>query len=138
MITRGVTPSMLQSQPAFMNCVVEPANNGIGGEGVMAIHLASGENVIVDYVGRPSKDCTPNMYKLSEERAQLDGLEEVLGDDNVIGHKACVRLVQSLVLTRLLRTYGKMKLSEVIAPAISVAEEGFPVGWGQPATSSKQ
>src|SRR4030043_192060 len=39
---------------AFMDCVVEPAMNGIGGEGVMGIHLESGENVIVDYVGRPA------------------------------------------------------------------------------------
>ncbi|MBT7187115.1 hypothetical protein HN911_07245, partial [Candidatus Bathyarchaeota archaeon] len=27
---------------AFMDCVIEPAMNGIGGEGVMTIHLESG------------------------------------------------------------------------------------------------
>jgi len=51
---------------AFIDCVVEPAMNGIGGEVVMAIHLESGENVIVDYVGRPSRHCTPDMFELTE------------------------------------------------------------------------
>ncbi|MCK4439232.1 gamma-glutamyltransferase, partial [Candidatus Bathyarchaeota archaeon] len=51
---------------AFMDCVVEPGMNGIGGEGVMAIHLESGENVIVDYVGRPSVNCTPDIYELEK------------------------------------------------------------------------
>ena len=51
---------------AFMDCVVEPAMNGLGGEGVMAIHLESGKNIIIDYVGRPSKDSQPDMYELIE------------------------------------------------------------------------
>ncbi len=38
---------------AFVDCVVEPAMNGIGGEGVMAIHMTDGKNTIIDYVGRP-------------------------------------------------------------------------------------
>ena len=31
---------------AFVDCVVEPASNGIGGEGVMAIHLESADELI--------------------------------------------------------------------------------------------
>ncbi|MFQ6075256.1 MAG: gamma-glutamyltransferase, partial [Candidatus Bathyarchaeia archaeon] len=52
---------------AFVDCVVEPAMNGIGGEGIMAIHTADGRKAIIDYVGRPSKDCTPDMYQLLDE-----------------------------------------------------------------------
>ncbi|NIV67323.1 hypothetical protein GWN43_00460 [Candidatus Bathyarchaeota archaeon] len=76
---------------AFMNCVVEPGANGIGGEGVMAIHLESGEDIIVDYVGRPAQSCTPDMYELSEDvEPGWMGWRNVKNDANVVGHKACV------------------------------------------------
>jgi gamma-glutamyltranspeptidase/glutathione hydrolase len=116
---------------AFMDCVVEPAMNGLGGEGVMAIHLASGENIIVDYVGRPSKSCTPDMYELSEETEPgWMGWRRVKGEANVIGHKACVTPGTVAGLSEALERYGTMRPGEVMAPAISVAEEGFEVGWG--------
>jgi gamma-glutamyltranspeptidase/glutathione hydrolase len=114
----------------FMDCVVEPAMNGIGGEGVMTIHLPSGENVVIDYVGRPSKDCTPDMYELSESKEPgWMGWRGVKGDANVMGHKACVTPGVVAGLTEALECYGTMKLKEVMAPAITTAEDGFPVGW---------
>ncbi|HUV54254.1 MAG TPA: gamma-glutamyltransferase [Candidatus Krumholzibacteriaceae bacterium] len=115
---------------AFMDCVVEPAMNGIGGEGVMAIHLESGENVIVDYVGRPSVNCTPDIYEL-EEAAESGwmGWRKVKDDANVVGHKACTTPGTVAGLTEALERYGTMSLEEVMAPAIKVAREGFTVGW---------
>ncbi|NIR17371.1 MAG: hypothetical protein GWN86_27055, partial [Desulfobacterales bacterium] len=63
--------------------------NGIGGEGVMAIHLESGENIIVDYVGRPSKEASTDMYTLSDDtEAGWMGWKKVVNDENRIGHKA--------------------------------------------------
>ena len=130
MIRRGGNAVDAAVAAAFMDCVVEPAMNGIGGEGVMAIHLASGENVIIDYVGRPSKNCKPDMYKLSEDRETgWMGWRGVKGDANVIGHKACVTPGTVAGLTEALELHGTTKLPDVMAPAISVAEEGFPVGW---------
>jgi gamma-glutamyltranspeptidase/glutathione hydrolase len=115
---------------AFMDCVVEPAMNGIGGEGVMAIHLESGENVIVDYVGRPSINCTPDMYEL-EENIELGwmGWWKVKDDANVVGHKACTTPGTVAGLTEALDRFGTMSLEEVMYPAIKVAREGFKVGW---------
>ncbi len=130
MIRRGGNAVDAAVAAAFMDCVVEPAMNGIGGEGVMAIHMASGENVIVDYVGRPSKDCTPDMYELSEATEPgWMGWRSVVGDANVLGHRACVTPGTVAGLIEALERHGTMKLPEVLAPAISVAEEGFPVGW---------
>jgi gamma-glutamyltranspeptidase/glutathione hydrolase len=130
MIRRGGNAVDAAVAAAFMDCVVEPAMNGIGGEGIMAIHLAKGENVIVDYVGRPSKDCRPDMYELSDiKEPGWMGWRSVKGDANVIGHKACVTPGTVAGLTEALERYGTMRLPEVMAPAISVAEEGFPVGW---------
>jgi gamma-glutamyltranspeptidase/glutathione hydrolase len=130
MIRRGGNAVDAAVAAGFMDCVVEPAMNGIGGEGVMAIHLHSGENVIIDYVGRPSKDCKPDMYNLLEDTEPgWMGWRSVMGDANVIGHKACVTPGTVAGLTKALDLHGTMKLSEVMAPAINVAEEGFSVGW---------
>ena len=130
MISRGGNAVDAAVAGGFMDCVVEPAMNGIGGEGVMAIHLHTGENVIIDYVGRPSKDCTPDMYELSDSKEPgWMGWRAVKRDANVIGHKACVTPGTVAGLTEALDRYGTMKLMDVMAPAISVAEEGFPVGW---------
>ncbi len=130
MIRRGGNAVDAAVAAGFMDCVVEPAMNGIGGEGVMVIHLRSGENVVIDYVGRPSKDCKPDMYELSEAKEPgWMGWRGVKGDANVIGHKACVTPGTVAGLTEALTLHGTMKLPEVMAPAIGVAEEGFPVGW---------
>jgi len=131
MMRRGGNAVDAAIAAAFMDCVVEPAMNGLGGEGVMAIHLASGENFIVDYVGRPSKGCTPDMYELSKETEPgWMGWRRVKGDANIIGHKACVTPGTVAGLSEALERYGTMKLGDVMAPAIRVAEEGLEVGWG--------
>jgi gamma-glutamyltranspeptidase/glutathione hydrolase len=115
---------------AFMDCVVEPPMNGIGGEGVMAIHLNSGENIIVDYVGRPSKDASLDMYERTEEEEPgWMGWYRVLNDENKIGHKACTVPGTVAGLTEALYRYGTLELDEVMEPAIEVAEEGFVVNW---------
>ncbi len=115
---------------AFVDCVVEPAMNGIGGEGVMAIHMCSGEDIIIDYVGRPSKRCTPDMFELLEEvEPGWMGWRRVKDDANIIGHKAATVPGTVAGLAKALELYGTMELGEVMEPAIRVAEEGFPVGW---------
>jgi gamma-glutamyltranspeptidase/glutathione hydrolase len=115
---------------AFMDCVVEPPSNGIGGEGVMAIHLESGENIIVDYVGRPAQSCTPDMYELTDETEPgWMGWRNVKGNANVTGHKACTTPGTIAGLTETLNRYGTLSLREVIEPAAKVAENGFVAGW---------
>lgn len=115
---------------AFMDCVVEPAMNGIGGEGVMTIHLESGENVVIDYVGRPPATSSPDMYKL-EEGAEPGwmGWKKVRNNENVMGYKASVVPGTVAGLTLALDEYGSMNLNEVMQPAIDVALDGFVVGW---------
>lgn len=115
---------------AFMDCVVEPAMNGIGGEGVMTIHLESGENIVIDYVGRPASASGPEMYELEEAtEAGWMGWKKVKGDENVVGHKACVVPGTVAGLSAALERYGTLTLRQVIEPAAKVAEEGFVVGW---------
>ena len=115
---------------AFVDCVVEPAMNGIGGEGVMAIHMADGENVIIDYVGRPSKNCAPDMYELLDEiEPGWMGWRRVKNDANMIGHKAVTVPGTVAGLAKALELHGTVELKEVMEPAIKIAEEGFVIGW---------
>ncbi len=131
MMRRGGTAVDAAIAAAFMDCVVEPASNGIGGEGVMAIHLESGENVIVDYVGRPAKSCTPDMYELIDDTEPgWMGWRRVKGDANVYGYRASTTPGTVAGLTEALERYGTMSLKEVMGPAITVAREGFVPGRG--------
>jgi len=115
---------------AFVDCVVEPAMNGIGGEGIMAIHTADGEDAIIDYVGRPSKNCTPDMYDLLDElEPGWMGWRRVKDDANIIGYKAATVPGTVAGLARALELCGTMELKEVLEPAMRVAEEGFVIGW---------
>jgi gamma-glutamyltranspeptidase/glutathione hydrolase len=109
-----------------MDCVVEPAMNGIGGEGVMAIHLAKGENVIVDYVGRPSKDCRPDMYELTDcmEPGWMGWRGR--GDANV--RSQGTRFPGQPWATEALERYGTVRLLRSWLPP-SRRRGGFPVGW---------
>ena len=131
MIEKGGNAVDAAVAAAFMDTVVEPASNGIGGEGVLTIHLSSGENVVIDYVGRPAKSCTPAMFELEEETEPgWMGWSKVKDDANVVGHKACTTPGTVAGLATALERYGTLSLAEVMAPAISVADEGFVVGWG--------
>jgi len=115
---------------AFVDCVVEPAMNGIGGEGIMAIHTADGRKAIIDYVGRPSKNCTPDMYELLEDSEPgWMGWKAVKDKANVEGYKASTVPGTVAGLAKALELYGTMELKDIIKPAIKIAEEGFIVGW---------
>src|ERR1700730_3022456 len=104
---------------AFALAVVEPAAGNIGGGGFMLIRQADGKTTFLDYREVGAGKATRDMYigkdgKLDEE-ASVIGYKSVAVPGTVAG------------LELALRTYGTMKLAEVMAPAIRLAEEGFPV-----------
>ena len=104
---------------AFALAVVEPTAGNIGGGGFMLVRLADGRTTFFDYrevaPGRASRD----MYIKPD--GTLDKQLSVLGYKSV----AVPGTVAGLELA--LKTCGKLKLAEVIAPAIRLAEDGFPV-----------
>ena len=104
---------------AFALAVVEPAAGNIGGGGFMLIRLANGKTSFLDYREVAPGKATRDMYigkdgKLDEE-ASVIGYKSVAVPGTVAG------------LTLALKTYGSMKLADVIAPAIRLAENGFPI-----------
>src|SRR5215467_2227592 len=103
---------------AFALAVVEPDAGNIGGGGFMLIRLADGKTTFLDYRETAPGKATRDMYikdgKLDEE-ASVIGYRSVAVPGTVAG------------LELALKTYGTMKLAEVMGPAIRLAEEGFVV-----------
>jgi gamma-glutamyltranspeptidase/glutathione hydrolase len=105
---------------AFALAVVEPAAGNIGGGGFMLVRLATGKTTFFDYREVAPGKATRDMYikpdgKLDEE-ASVIGYRSVAIPGTVAG------------LELALKTHGTMKLADVMAPAIRLAENGFPVG----------
>jgi len=104
---------------AFALAVVEPAAGNIGGGGFMLVRLASGKTTFLDYREVAPGKATRDMYigkdgKLDEE-ASVIGYRSVAVPGTVAG------------LALALKTYGSMKFADVMAPAIRLAENGFPI-----------
>jgi gamma-glutamyltranspeptidase / glutathione hydrolase len=104
---------------AFALAVVEPAAGNIGGGGFMLVRLADGRASFLDYREVAPGHATRDMFirpdgKLDEE-ASVIGARSVAVPGTVAG------------LELALKTYGTMKLSDIMAPAIRLAEDGFPV-----------
>src|SRR6266481_6114570 len=104
---------------ALALAVVEPAAGNIGGGGFMLVRLAGGKTTFLDYREVAPGKATRDMYigkdgKLDEE-ASVIGYRSVAVPGTVAG------------LALALKTCGSMKLAEVMAPAILLAENGFPI-----------
>src|SRR6266403_3532467 len=104
---------------AFALAVVEPAAGNIGGGGFMLVRLADGKTTFFDYREVAPGKASRNMYIKAD--GKLDEEASVLGYKSV----AVPGTVAGLELA--LKTYGTMKLAEVMAPAIRLAENGFAV-----------
>jgi gamma-glutamyltranspeptidase / glutathione hydrolase len=104
---------------AFALAVVEPAAGNIGGGGFMLIRLADGKTTFLDYREVAPGKATRNMYIGKD--GKLDPEASVISSKSV----AVPGTVAGLELA--LKTYGTMKLADVIAPAVRLAEDGFAV-----------
>jgi gamma-glutamyltranspeptidase/glutathione hydrolase len=104
---------------AFALAVVEPAAGNIGGGGFMLVRFANGKTAFFDYREVAPGKATRNMYIAAD--GKLDADQSTLGFRSV----AVPGTVAGLELA--LKTYGTMKLADVMAPAIRLAEQGFAV-----------
>ena len=106
---------------AFGLGVAEPNASGLGGGGFILIYLAKTKEIItIDYREMAPLKASPDMYRLTPEGKVVD-------DEITVGHKAVAVPGTLAGLTLALSKYGTMSLNEVMAPAIQLAEEGYPV-----------
>ncbi|MGA9529412.1 MAG: gamma-glutamyltransferase [Terriglobales bacterium] len=103
----------------FALAVVHPQAGNIGGGGFLLFRTAAGETHFIDFREKAPAAATENMY--------LDAHGDVIPDLSVLGYKSIgvPGSVAGLVYAE--KKYGKLPLEKVIAPAIRLAREGFPL-----------
>ena len=102
----------------FALAVTYPVAGNIGGGGFMVIHHADGRQAALDYRETAPLAATRDMY--------LDSLGNPTLDSQV-GHRAVAVPGAVAGLAEALARHGTLPLARVMAPAIRLAEEGFPV-----------
>src|ERR1700726_1562230 len=108
---------------AFALAVVEPAAGNIGGGGFMLVRLADGRTQFLDYREVAPAKATRDMY--IGAGGKLIPNENITG--SVLGYRSVAVPGTVAGLELALKTYGTLKLAEVMAPAIRLANEGFAV-----------
>jgi len=104
---------------AFALAVVHPSAGNLGGGGFLLVRLADGRTGFVDYRETAPGRATREMYMRPNGTLDFDAATIGYRSVGVPGTVAGLELA--------LRTYGTMKLAAVMAPAIRLAEQGFPV-----------
>jgi gamma-glutamyltranspeptidase / glutathione hydrolase len=106
----------------FAISVVEPFSAGIGGGGFALFYQASTSQVkALDFRERAPLKASRNLY--------LDARGKVRPGASINGHEAVAVPGTIAGLAELHQKYGKLPWKTVIAPAIELAETGFPVSW---------
>jgi len=105
----------------FALAVVHPQAGNIGGGGFLLLRTATGETHFIDFREKAPAAATENMY--------LDAHGNVIPNLSVVGYKSVgvPGSVAGLVYAE--KKYGKLTLEKVIAPAIRLARDGFPLAY---------
>ncbi len=109
----------------FALAVVHPQAGNLGGGGFLLLRNAAGETHFIDYREKAPAAATENMYL----DAQGNVLPESSKESSVVGYKSVgvPGSVAGLVYAE--KKYGKLSLEKVIAPAIRLAHDGFPLAY---------
>ena len=107
----------------FALAVVHPQAGNIGGGGFMLVRMGDGAAHFIDYREKAPANASRDMY--------LDAQGKVIPDASTIGYKSIgvPGSVAGMVYAE--KKYGKLKLAQVMAPAIRLAREGFPLSWAE-------
>ncbi len=105
----------------FTLAVTYPSAGNLGGGGFMVIHLAKGNNITIDFREKAPLAASKNMY--------IDANGNVKSDLSLFGGSSAGIPGSVAGLLYALDTYGTMKISEVIQPAIDLAVNGFELDY---------
>lgn len=105
----------------FALAVVHPQSGNLGGGGFMLIRLGDGRARFLDYREKAPAAATMNMY--------LDVQGNVIESASAVGYKAVgvPGSVAGLVYAE--KEFGKLTLGQVVAPALKLARDGYPLAW---------
>jgi gamma-glutamyltranspeptidase / glutathione hydrolase len=105
----------------FALSVVFPQAGNLGGGGFMLIRMADGSVHFLDYREKAPATATPTMYQ--------DSQGNIIENGSLLGYKAIGVPGSVAGLTYAQKTYGKLPLAQVMAPAIKLAREGYALTW---------
>lgn len=99
--------------------VVEPESSGLGGGGFWLLHDAeNNKNIFVD--GREEAPAAAHRDMYLDKEGNVDR-------DRVINGALAAGIPGNVAaMTHIVKRYGKLSLAEDMAPAIKIADEGFP------------
>ena len=109
----------------FALAVVHPPAGNLGGGGFMLIRMADGKTHFIDYREKAPAAATAGMY-LDKQGNVIEGASEY-------GYKAIAVPGSVAGMVYAEQNYGKLKLAQVIAPAIRLARQGYVLSWGEAA-----
>src|SRR5580658_5299539 len=107
----------------FALAVVHPQAGNLGGGGFLLFRDAGGNTHFIDFRETAPAAATKNMY-LDAQGNVIPGSSR---DSSVVGYKAVGVPGSVAGLTYAEKRYGKLSLKKVIAPAIKLARDGFPL-----------
>lgn len=99
--------------------VVHPAAGNIGGGGFAVIHMADGKSICLDFREKAPLAATRDMY-LDKDGNVVPGL-------STLGYKAAGVPGTVAGMNAMLEKYGTMKLSDLMAPTIELADKGYRI-----------
>jgi gamma-glutamyltranspeptidase / glutathione hydrolase len=106
--------------------VVEPEFSGIGGGGFMMVHLAKGKDKGSTFAieGRERAPASADTRLFTNPDGSNQGFTPPSTSGQAVGVPGTLKVVATAV-----QRYGRMRLAEVIQPAIELAQNGFPVNF---------
>ena len=109
--------------------VVEPTSSGIGGGGYL-VYQVDGQGGVVGFPMRGPLAAKPDMYQLTGQASVGSfGWAGVVDDENLEGYRSIAAPGAVAGLCEAHRRLGRLPLSDVVAPAVRIAREGFVPNW---------
>jgi gamma-glutamyltranspeptidase/glutathione hydrolase len=110
----------------FALAVVYPQAGNLGGGGFMLFRNADGKTHFIDFREKAPAAATENMYLDAQGNVIKDASVK---DASVVGYKSVgvPGTVAGLIYAE--KQYGKLSIEKVMAPAIKLARDGFPLAY---------
>src|SRR5438067_4624290 len=105
----------------FALAVVHPAAGNIGGGGFMLFRSADGPSHFLDYREKAPEKATATMY--------LDANGKYIPGSSTVGYKAISVPGSVAGMVYAQKHWGKLTLQQVMAPAIKLARDGWPLSY---------
>jgi gamma-glutamyltranspeptidase/glutathione hydrolase len=105
----------------FALAVVHPAAGNLGGGGFLLLRTRDGHATFIDYREKAPLAATETMY----QDAKGNVIPDTSLESSVIGYRSIATPGSVAGMVYAERTYGKLGLARVMAPAIRLAGEGF-------------